>query len=201
MELKSGVLWLGIHLKIQETERNRCEESPILGKNKQQQKKFLMTFGTIVFHSCIRLPLFYLLPFFRVNSESRGPCWGQFGSIFSPVKRQHVEIKQPQTINPADAINKMCLTQLDPNHKETHTRPHLQLQAPSRWTLNNFRLPFLWVAQSIYCPAPLSPPRVYMRPPRGADLALLKRDAVLSTELEENSSAWLYKPPVCLFWG
>lgn len=35
---------------------------------------------------------------------------------------------------------------------------------------------------------------MYMQPPTGADLALLRGDGVLSAELEENSSAWQYKP-------
>lgn len=37
-------------------------------------------------------------------------------------------------------------------------------------------------------------PSEYMQPPPGADVALLRGDALLSAVLEDNSSAWQYKP-------
>lgn len=165
MELKSGVLWLGIHLKIQALNGTDAKQVQFWEKTNNNKK-----ISDDIWHHCVSFlhSSSTILPFtlFQGQQWEPGPMlrtvWIDFQSGKKATCRDK---KQQHTINPADAINKMCLTQLDPKHKETHTRPHLQLQAPSRWTLNNFRLPFFWVAQSIYCPPPhpeLHPPPVYI---------------------------------------
>lgn len=89
----------------------------------------------------------------------------------------------------ADTDEPTCLcTGMTTHQDSTLPRPHLPASPMRGQSPISVYLPLNWLN-----PSSAGAPCIYIQPPPGADLALLRGDAVLSAGLEQNSSVCQYK--------